>query len=172
MKKIRAFSFISLPIRELVEDYKTNKHAVREFAERHGVTIQTVYNKMRAMGVSIRRGGDASSGTQAREKNPNWKSGTTRRKDGYILEYVDGRQRFQHRLVMERHLGRPLKDDEVVHHINGDKSDNRIENLELFANNGEHHKDAHYDRKRLSDAGKMGNTIRWSRALKAQESPQ
>jgi hypothetical protein len=51
---------------------------------------------------------------------------------GYVYMQDGGRFRLQHRVVMERILGRPLHEDETIHHINGVRSDNRPENLELW----------------------------------------
>ena len=48
-----------------------------------------------------------------------------------------------HQLVMEKYIGRYLRKGEVVHHINHNKLDNRIDNLQLFASHGQHTKLAH-----------------------------
>ena len=54
-------------------------------------------------------------------------------KNGYTQLYIDGRKQGLHRHVMEQYLGRFLTSDESVHHKNGDRSNNDLENLELWS---------------------------------------
>ncbi len=86
--------------------------------------------------------------SKLKENNPNWKYGKIKYKTGYVGILVGntktgGKYILEHRLVMEKHLGRKLDKNEYVHHRNGIKDDNRIENLELILRGKTHKGEIH-----------------------------
>lgn len=118
--------------------------SLREIAAHFGRSIQYPRRILARIGVPIRashghqfhkqyKGGrvEASEGYWRQAVTDDDPLASMRTHQGYVLE---------HRLVMARSLGRPLRDTETVHHINGDRSDNRLENLQL--RQGKHGKHA------------------------------
>jgi len=91
---------------------------------------------------------------QTGANNPYWRGGRSYVKSAnaiYPIVRIDGKYVKEHRYVMEQHLGRRLESSEHVHHIDGDKFNNHIDNLQLMTNSEHlhlHHQDPEYIRRK------------------------
>lgn len=111
---------------ELTDGYSSYGFAPK-FAKKHQISLHSVYKKASKIGL---------------KNKPN---GLYYNK---ILGYYEIRtgvytKKTYHRYLMEQHLGRTLGNDEIIHHKNHDKLDNRIENLEIVTRS--YHMGLHYN---------------------------
>ena len=84
------------------------------------------------------------------KNSPVWKNGFFRH-DGYHIICVNGQRVLKHRHVMEQHIDRPLKKTEIVHHVDGNPSNNSIDNLVIISSQAKHnnsHATTYRDKKR------------------------
>lgn len=116
-----------LSVRQIAKIAKVGQHGILYQMNKHGIP-----RRSNAEALKARRGKPLGDGRVRIKRGYIWvlaHSHPNAMKSGYIAE---------HRLVMSNHLGRPLKSSEIVHHKNGIKDDNRIENLELLPKQATH----------------------------------
>lgn len=130
-------------LEEIKRLYTTQYYSGNEIGVKYNVSSWTIFANLRKLGCAIRSPSEGRylAWKQGKFQLPsgkdhyNWKGGTTQRKDGYVLERAPDHPRahngqvLQHILIWERAHNRVLPNGMHVHHLNGIRDDNRIENL-------------------------------------------
>lgn len=121
--------------------YKIEKMAYKDIREITGLHVSKIKEALIRKGISEEE--IQKRRTPSGKACGNWKTGRRVNENGYILIRLERDDVFynmvnssgcvfEHRYEMAKYLGRPLLKSENVHHINGIRDDNRIENLELW----------------------------------------
>lgn len=139
-----------LQIKQLYLDGKTSN----EIAQMLGHSPSGICWILQQMGIARRTFSESRElrfpGGRRGADHPRWIGGLVDSGQGYLFRYAPENPNadkrgyvMEHRLVMEKHIGRPILPTEIVHHKNGDRKDNRIENLEIVTKKEHYHK--HYE---------------------------
>lgn len=121
--------------------YLDERLPTHKIAALYGLLPGAIWIRLRKLNVPIRKTSDYAR--PRGKESPNWKGGSSINREGYVVLRTEDGPKKEHRHVMEQHLGRKLLSEEIVHHFNAIKDDNRIENLVVISPNG--HGKAPYD---------------------------
>lgn len=153
--------------------YEKNKWSTIRIAKELNSHDETVRKAMKRYGIQMRSRSEAARNKKFTpehlakitknlklmhkgrfgENHPAWKGGRYIDSYGYVIRRIDGKTVKEHRYVMEQHIGRKLFSWEEVNHINFDKQDNSLENLEVCVN--EHKRRDMIARKRQRSSDKV-----------------
>lgn len=127
--------------KEICRIYFEDRLSTVKLAEQFQCFSSIIQRLIKRNGFKLRSISETNKG----KLNGRWKGGRAHRGSGYIGIFRPDHPNAdykgyvrEHRLIMEEHLGRLLNSKEVVHHINRNRIDNRIENLILFTGRKEH----------------------------------
>lgn len=128
-----------LPNKKIAERFGIGVSAIGRFRHRYGLPPRgwSVHPMLGRRLVPWNKGKKCPK--TSGDNNPNWKGGRYTNVYGYVwVKTPDGTinsyrgYMLEHRYVMQEHLRRPLKSSELVHHIDGNKLNNHIDNLMIY----------------------------------------
>ena len=128
----------------LYQKYINEKKSTYSLAKECECVPTTIWIWLKRFGIP-RRTLSKTASYRTGQKNPHWKGGIIKHRGRFYVRmpnhpYADRGYISKARAIMEKSLGRLLKSREVIHHINGKKDDDRLENLMLFQTTADHTK--------------------------------
>lgn len=129
---------------KIAKHLNCDDEAVRQQLKNYGISIRTKSEAGRVKVMTpehlakLKEGAAKINRGKIGPKHHAWKGGRYLDSYGYVIRRIDGKVHKEHRLVMESVLGRPLFPWEEVNHINGVKTDNQPDNLEVIYSEHKH----------------------------------
>lgn len=158
--------------KKLHELYIKEEMSIQNIADYLGMSYSGARYQLIKYGIPLRKDKDAMKTKRNRElrsqnatgsNNSQWKGGRRIASHGYIEIYMPEHPHassrgtvYEHRLVMERMIGRYLTSEESVHHVDEDKSNNAPDNLMLFENEAAHQRHHQEIKKKFAACKKSG----------------